>query len=188
MKQWDRRSFAWLAGLIVMLAVLLTGCGNVSEEDSSSAIMPSSPAVSGSGQTEERQQSSQAPGATKEQEKQSQAPLTGFKEVSAYIREHHKLPPNFITKKEAEQLGWVAAKGNLNDAAPGKSIGGDRFGNREGLLPKAKNRIWYEADIHYKKGPRGADRILYSSDGLIYMTIDHYKSFTDITKEGSVPE
>ncbi|GGD81846.1 hypothetical protein GCM10010911_44960 [Paenibacillus nasutitermitis] len=118
----------------------------------------------------------------------SPAPLTSFKDVADYIREHHKLPANFITKKEAGQLGWVPAKGNLNEVAPGKSIGGDRFGNREGLLPKAASRVWQEADINYEKGPRGADRILYSNDGLIYMTTDHYKSFTDITKEGSVPE
>ncbi|WP_375546947.1 ribonuclease domain-containing protein [Paenibacillus sp.] len=169
MKQMGRWSRSWLAAMIVMLVVLLTGCGNGS--DHSFTVKPSSPSASGSSQTE-----------------QKQLPLTSFKDVSDYIRKHQELPANFITKKEAEQLGWVASKGNLDKVAPGKSIGGDRFGNREGLLPKAKNRIWYEADINYKKGPRGADRIIYSNDGLIYMTTDHYKSFTDITKEGSVPK
>jgi len=170
MKQMGRWSRSWLAAMIVMLAILLTGCGNLGEY--SSAVNPPSPPASGSSQTEQKQQ----------------APLTSFTDVSDYIRTHQELPENFITKKEAEQLGWVPSKGNLDKVAPGKSIGGDRFGNREGLLPKAKNRIWYEADINYKKGTRGADRVIFSNDGLIYMTTDHYKSFTDITKEGSVPE
>ena len=113
-------------------------------------------------------------------------PLTGFKEVADYIRKHGELPDNYITKQEARELGWVASEGNLHLVAPNKSIGGDRFGNREGLLPKAEGRVWYEADINYKSGARNADRIVFSNDGLIYMTTDHYKSFTDITKEDSV--
>lgn len=112
--------------------------------------------------------------------------LTSFEDVAHYIRMHGALPPNFITKKEAQSLGWIPAKGNLPDVAPGKSIGGDRFGNREGLLPNDKGRIWYEADINYVSGTRGSDRIVYSNDGLIYMTTDHYKSFTNITDEGSL--
>ncbi|MFF2093013.1 ribonuclease domain-containing protein [Paenibacillus sp. NPDC058174] len=174
MKQMGNWSRALLAAMIVMLAVVMAGCGNLTLNE----INP--PTASSSADTGQKQQ--------QQQQSQSKAPLTSFKEVSDYIRQHHKLPDNFITKKEAEQLGWVASKGNLNQAAPGKSIGGDRFGNREGLLPKEKNRIWYEADINYKKGTRGADRILYSNDGLIYMTTDHYKSFTDITKKGSIRE
>lgn len=104
-------------------------------------------------------------------------PLTDFEEVADYIREHHSLPDNFITKKEAEKLGWNAKEGNLNEVAPGKSIGGDIFRNREGKLPQKKGRIWYEADIHYADGFRGKDRLLFSSDGLIYKTEDHYKTF-----------
>ncbi len=90
------------------------------------------------------------------------------------------MPDNFITKAEAKNLGWNPQTGNLNEVAPGKSIGGDIFNNREGLLPNAKNRIWYEADINYTSGFRGSERILYSNDGLIYKTVDHYKSFTKI--------
>ncbi|GAA3400262.1 hypothetical protein GCM10020370_03920 [Paenibacillus hodogayensis] len=187
-----RLSRSWLAAMIAMLVIALTGCGNGSDS-LSSAGKPSAPSATGTGQAEQKQQPSKAeqpPQSTEGSKAQetSQAPLTGFKDVSDYIRQHQKLPANFITKKDAEQLGWVAAKGNLHKVAPGKSIGGDRFSNREKLLPEAKKRIWYEADIHYKEGPRGADRILYSNDGLIYMTTDHYKSFTDITKEGSVRE
>ncbi|MFD2117300.1 ribonuclease domain-containing protein [Paenibacillus yanchengensis] len=115
---------------------------------------------------------------------ENNTPLTSFTEVAKYIREHQQLPVNFITKDEARKLGWEPQKQNLHQVAPGKSIGGDRFGNREGLLPKQKNRIWYEADINYKSGARGADRIVYSNDGLIYMTEDHYKTFTDISQKG----
>src|SRR5690606_39135753 len=68
--------------------------------------------------------------------------LTSFQDVAQYIRTNGILPPNFITKKEAQSLGWIPAEGNLPDVAPGKSIGGDRFGNREGLLPNEKGRIW----------------------------------------------
>lgn len=98
-------------------------------------------------------------------------------EVAAYINLFHELPPNYITKGEAEKLGWDNTKGNLWDIADGKSIGGDRFGNREGLLPKLKGRIYYECDIDYTGGYRGAKRIIYSNDGLVFYTEDHYKTF-----------
>ena len=98
-------------------------------------------------------------------------------EVALYIHTYDKLPENFLTKKEAGNLGWVSSKGNLWDVAPGMSIGGDSFGNREGLLPKKKGRKWYECDINYEGGYRGAERILFSNDGLIYYTGDHYESF-----------
>ena len=77
-------------------------------------------------------------------------------------------------------MGWKPKKGNLHEVAPGKSIGGDPFGNKEGLLPKADGRQWFEADIGYESGFRGSDRLLYSNDGLIYKTTVHYKSFTKI--------
>lgn len=98
--------------------------------------------------------------------------------VAAYLNAFGELPPNFITKNDAQSLGWDSGAGNLWDVAPGKSIGGDRFGNREGLLPAASGRTWYECDVNYEGGYRGAERIVYSSDGLIYYTNDHYASFT----------
>lgn len=100
--------------------------------------------------------------------------------VAAYIHTFNKLPSNFITKKEAEQLGWVSSKGNLWDVTDEMSIGGDKFGNYEGLLPKAKGRQWYECDVNYQGGRRGKERIVYSNDGLIYYTNDHYESFTKL--------
>ena len=101
-------------------------------------------------------------------------------EVALYIHTYGKLPGNFLTKKQAGNLGWVSSKGNLWDVAPGKSIGGDTFGNREGLLPKASGRKWYECDINYEGGYRGAERILFSNDGLIFYTDDHYESFEQL--------
>ncbi|MGF9696203.1 ribonuclease domain-containing protein [Paenibacillus sp. MABNR03] len=111
---------------------------------------------------------------------QENAVLTQFDEVANYIIDHQELPENYITKKEARALGWEPSEGNLQTVAPGKSIGGDVFQNREGLLPKKKGRTWYEADINYSGGTRGSDRILYSSDGLIYKTTDHYRTFEQI--------
>lgn len=77
-------------------------------------------------------------------------------------------------------LGWESDKGNLWDVTDKGSIGGDSFGNREGLLPKANNRKYFECDINYNGGFRGAERIVYSNDGLIYYTKDHYKTFEKI--------
>lgn len=101
-------------------------------------------------------------------------------DVADYIHLYGELPPNFITKDEAKDWGWVSSEGNLWEVAPGMSIGGDRFGNREKLLPEASGRKWYECDVNYNGGFRGAERILYSNDGLIYYTDDHYESFTAI--------
>ena len=106
-------------------------------------------------------------------------------EVAEYLHEFGHLPPNYLTKKEAQDLGWVASKGNLWEVAPGKSIGGDRFGNREGLLPEASGRKYYECDIDFDGSYRNAKRIVYSSDGLIFYTEDHYESFRQLYGEVS---
>nr|WP_314870796.1 ribonuclease domain-containing protein [uncultured Campylobacter sp.] len=95
--------------------------------------------------------------------------------VSAHIRRTGTLPQNFITKKQAGELGWQG--GDLWKYARGKSIGGDRFGNFERRLPDKKGRIWRECDIEYRGGPRGAKRLIFSNDGLIFYTADHYESF-----------
>lgn len=102
---------------------------------------------------------------------------TDKEHVAAYINQFKKLPNNYITKGEAKKLGWQT-KGTLDKVAPGKSIGGDRYGNYEGLLPKKDKRTWKECDIDYVKGNRNAKRIVFSNDGLIYYTGNHYKSFT----------
>jgi len=102
---------------------------------------------------------------------------TSKDEVALYIHTYGRLPGNYIRKNDAMDLGWDASKGNLWDVTDEMSIGGDRFGNREGLLPDESGRQWYEADIDYEGGYRNALRIVYSSDGLIYYTDDHYESF-----------
>ena len=102
---------------------------------------------------------------------------TSKEEVALYIYTYDKLPDNFISKNEARTLGWESNEGNLWDVTDNKSIGGDRFGNREGLLPEGNNRQYYECDINYEGGYRGAERLVYSDDGLIYYTSDHYESF-----------
>ncbi len=101
-------------------------------------------------------------------------------EVAAYLMEFECLPENYLTKNEAYDLGWNPDEGNLWDVAEGMSIGGDKFGNREGLLPKEKGRQYYECDIDYEGGYRNEKRIVYSNDGLIYYTDDHYESFEEI--------
>lgn len=101
---------------------------------------------------------------------------TTAEDVCAYLLAYGHLPANFITKQQAQALGWSG--GGLEKVAPGKCIGGDRFGNREGLLPKAPGRTWTECDINtLGASSRGAERLVFSNDGLIYYTGDHYESF-----------
>lgn len=98
-------------------------------------------------------------------------------EVALYIHTYGHLPKNYITKRQAEAEGWSSGDA-VSAFAPGKSIGGDRFGNYEGLLPKKKGRTYTECDIDaYGRKSRGSRRIVFSNDGLIYYTGDHYKSF-----------
>ena len=98
-------------------------------------------------------------------------------DVALYLHLYGHLPGNYITKKEAEALGWTG--GSLEPYAPGKCIGGNRFGNYEGLLPDADGRRWTECDIDtIGAKSRGAKRIVFSNDGLIYYTDDHYATFT----------
>ncbi len=95
-------------------------------------------------------------------------------DVALYIHTYGRLPSNFITKKQAKKLGWTG--GSLEEFAPGKCIGGDYFGNYEGLLPEEKDYRECDIDTLGKK-KRGAKRIIYTDDGYIYYTGDHYESF-----------
>lgn len=101
-------------------------------------------------------------------------------DVAEYIHTFGTLPHNFITKDDAIALGWDKSKGNLWEVAEGMSIGGDRFGNYEGLLPDSEGRIWTECDVNYQGGFRGAERIIFSNDGLIFYTNDHYQTFEQL--------
>ena len=101
---------------------------------------------------------------------------TSAEDVAAYLHENGQLPDNFMTKNEARELGWEG--GSLEEYAPGMAIGGDKFGNYEGILPEAKGRQYYECDIDtIGRDSRGAKRLVYSNDGLIYYTEDHYETF-----------
>lgn len=100
-------------------------------------------------------------------------------DVALYIYTYGHLPDNFITKKKAQELGWNG--GSLERYKKGFAIGGDRFGNYEGILPKKSGRVYTECDIDTKgKNSRGAKRIVFSNDGLIFYTGDHYETFTQI--------
>lgn len=101
---------------------------------------------------------------------------TTKEDLALYIHLYGCLPGNFITKSEAAKLGWTG--GSLEKYARGKCIGGDRFGNYEALLPDAPGRTWTECDIDtLGASSRGAKRIVFSNDGLIYYTEDHYETF-----------
>ena len=105
---------------------------------------------------------------------------SSLSDVSKSVFKNGSLPDNFITKAEAKALGWNQKAGNLDAVAPGKSIGGDVFGNKEGLLPSAPGRTWFEADLNYSGGYRGGERLLYSNDGKLFYSGDHYKTFQQI--------
>ena len=105
--------------------------------------------------------------------------FTTKEDVALYIHTYGCLPPNFITKEEARDLGWEG--GGLDDYAYGMCIGGDRFGNYEGLLPDAEGRKWFECDINtLGADDRGAERIVWSNDGLIYYTPDAFDTFIQL--------
>lgn len=171
--------------LAIILAVWVNGVDSLFEEqttDSSISITASS-----------SQSTEEDANATGSQESAETAISSGVSEgqsystkneVAAYIHEFNELPPNYLTKDEAEALGWDNSEGNLWEVTDGMSIGGDFFGNREGLLPKKSGRTYYEADIDYDGGYRGAERIVYSNDGLIFYTDDHYESFEQLYGEG----
>ena len=134
-----------------------------------------------------------APTPSPEAEKESQVtvspvpdgPITDPQSIADYIFANGRLPDNFITKREARDMGWDNRRNYVGEVAPGKSIGGDRFGNYENKLPTKKGRIWYECDANYRGKKRGAERVVFSSDGLYYYTNDHYNTFTQMFPEAN---
>ena len=105
--------------------------------------------------------------------------LTNDEIVVKYLKEHGELPDYYITKSEAKSLGWVPSKGNLCEVAPGKAIGGDIWTNRQKSLPTKSGRKYFEADLNYNCGNRNADRVVFSNDGLVFVTHDHYRNFEE---------
>ena len=105
--------------------------------------------------------------------------LTNDEIVVKYLKEHGELPDYYITKSEAKSLGWVPSKGNLCEVAPGRAIGGDIWTNRQKSLPTKSGRKYFEADLNYNCGNRNADRVVFSNDGLVFVTHDHYRNFEE---------
>lgn len=97
-----------------------------------------------------------------------------------WLKNNHCLPVYYISESDAKALGWKTFLGNLNQVAPDTMLTKGVYQNREQHLPVAENRMWYEADINYENGFRGSERILFSNDGLIFVTYDHYKTFVEI--------
>lgn len=107
--------------------------------------------------------------------------VEGFVETIRSLRNEGSLPARYVTKREAEALGWRPGD-DLCRVARGRVIGGDRFHNRERRLPEARGRSWREADLDFDCGRRGARRLVFSSDGLIFVTLDHYESFREVPR------
>lgn len=182
--------------LAALMAFTLTGCGNsdrlisdvisaVEEFDASgespyNGIATSLPEQQDTTETA-TQKTTEEPADTQQSTVESlideNGSYTTRDDVALYIHTYGKLPQNFITKKEAQSLGWSG--GSLEPYAPGKCIGGTHFGNYEGKLPEKEGRSYTECDIDtLGQSSRGAKRIVFSNDGLIYYTEDHYSSFT----------
>lgn len=178
----------YILGVIVLVLGLLGGYGTISDGDAekqSSQEPESFVMVEGEDGSESELEAEQSDTSqeTTEQNEESlfgvteDGTYTSKEEVAEYLYVFGHLPDNFITKAEAKKLGWVSSEGNLGDVAPGMSIGGDYFGNYEEILPEKDGRDYYECDIDSDGGYRGAKRIIYSNDGLIYYTEDHYETF-----------
>lgn len=183
----------WLSGLLAAALLLtLTGCGLLAANLMAPVDVEQTPSLSSGTEEKADLPVADPEDAAPEEIPDGNAPednhaseedvlpengsYTTKEDVALYIHTYGHLPDNFITKKQAQDLGWPG--GSLEPYAPGMCIGGDRFGNYEGLLPKAQGRSWTECDIDtLMAGSRGAKRIVFSNDGLIYYTGDHYESF-----------
>lgn len=165
------RRFSRFAGVFLALTLLfsvLSGC---------TAALPDVPAVTAAPMESAVSEAPDAPDAPSPAPLSEDGTYTAAEDVALYLHLYGHLPENFITKKDARALGWSG--GGLDGYADGKCIGGDRFGNYEGLLPDAPGREYHECDIGtLHAASRGAKRLVYSNDGLIYYTEDHYESFT----------
>ena len=177
MRRFTRLTGALLALLLVFS--VLSGCGGAAPGVPSCTAAPAADAVPAADAPSDTEADAVSPG---ESDKSSPAALdeggeyTSAEDVALYLHLYAHLPQNLITKKDARALGWNG--GGLDDYADGKCIGGDRFGNYEGLLPDAPGREYHECDIDTLHAvSRGAKRIVYSNDGLIYYTDNHYESF-----------
>lgn len=181
------KKWTWLAVWLLMFMLVLSGCGGapLTTETESEALeaveQPAETELETEGEAVEETPSPltelEALLAEAESYVEEGGRYTAPEEVAAYLHLYGELPENFITKRKATDLGWESNKGNLWDVTDEMSIGGDNFGNREGRLPEQDGRKWYECDVNYEGSYRGAERLVYSNDGLIFYTDDHYETF-----------
>lgn len=164
------RKFIWM--MVTMMMVLFVGCSGT--EGLESLGVPEISQAAADVQTEEEPQTDTPLEITEDGQ------YTAKEEVAEYVHRFGHLPDNFISKTKARKLGWDNKEGNLWDVAPGKSIGGSQFKNYDGALPDKPGRTWTECDIDYQGGYREAKRLIFSNDGLVYYTEDHYKTFEQI--------
>ncbi len=163
-----------LTALLLLLALLLslTACGDAAQTIDT---------------VQQAAQTVQEIAAAQEEETpaiEEDGTYTTKEDVVRYIHTYGHLPENFITKKQAQALGWEG--GSLEPYAPGKCIGGSRFGNYEGTLPEKDGRTYTECDIDtLGASKRGGKRIVFSNDGLSYYTEDHYETFEPLYGEES---
>ncbi len=175
-----RARLAPVLALVLIFALALSGCGAddllVLSDGAAAAVSTEAPNASYYG-TPHGTQTARSESARNDAPDED-AWLYQKDDVARYLEAYGVLPQNYITKSEARDLGWVAEEGNLWDVADGMCIGGDVFGNREGLLPEKAGRVYYECDVDYDGGFRSSHRLVFSNDGLIYYTEDHYEHFT----------
>ena len=171
--------------LSAVMIFCLPGCGEISSlPDSNSSAIVNSTEENISSVFETEEETSEAESTATEEftsiPEESQPPDEESKstiEKTAVIQAVMIWRSTFTPTSEAQDLGWSG--GSLEPYAPGKCIGGNRFGNYEGLLPEKEGRKYTECDIDtLGADSRGAKRIVFSNAGLIYYTDDHYESFT----------
>ncbi len=189
MKRSNNRLVSLVVGIILVCLLAGVRQGGSAGEGTSTAAQGSSSSVSdgsGSGKV------SDGPGAEKVSDDTGDGNAavdedwTGDDKegVALYLEAYDKLPSNYMTKKEARSKGWEG--GALHLIIPGMCIGGDHFGNYEGLLPEDGD--YRECDIDtLSSDSRGGKRIIYTDepgDLDIWYTDDHYETFDLIYGDG----
>ncbi len=168
-----RNKLAVLIVLLMAVVLLLTGCTASALETAKKKKNTEVPVITAAAPTD-----APVPAVTP-------GPLEEAQRIADYLFEHGELPDTFLRKRDAQALGWNSAYNYVSDVAPGRSIGGDYFGNYEQKLPVVQGRKYYEADCFYQGGKRNAYRIIYSNDGHVWYTGDHYNTFTELFPSGT---
>lgn len=201
-----KKTRIFAAGLMVMLAFAAAGCGKESEEEIFSEdlvpldeeelqaleegaqgddqfevmdedMLVDDPEVELGEDSEDEKNENEDSQKTK---LEKDGTYTDKDDVIRYIHEYGHLPSNYITKKEARDLGWSDGADNLSEVAPGKNIGGDEYGNSDKMLPEEEGRVFYECDVNVEPGERGEEKVIYTNDGQIFYTGDNMETFEQV--------